>query len=85
MEIRCLAMIKFGFKIKTRDGMVVENLMVVARDRAEAERKLTQVYRHCEVLVCQEQQQTTKDGFNLESAINLIGRESDLEAPAKKD
>ncbi len=30
-------MIKFGFKIKTRDGMVIENLMVIARDRAEHE------------------------------------------------
>lgn len=78
-------MIKFCFKIKTRDGMVVDNLMVIARDRAEAERKLAQIYRHCEILVCQEQQQAMKDGFNLESAINLIGRESDLEAPAKKE
>ena len=26
---------KFGFRIKTRGGMVVENLMVQARDQAE--------------------------------------------------
>ena len=32
-------MIKFGFKIKTRGGMVVDNLQIGARDQAEAERK----------------------------------------------
>ncbi len=85
MGIRYLAMIKFGFKIKTRDGMVIDNLMVIARDRADAGRKIAQIYHYCEVLVCQELQQTMKDGFNLESAINLIDKESNLEAPAKKE
>ena len=30
-------MIKFGFKIKTRGGMIVDNLQIGARDQAEAE------------------------------------------------
>jgi hypothetical protein len=76
--------IKFGFRIKTRGGMVVDNLIVTARDRTEAERKVVQIYHHCEILDCQELQQTVKeDGFSLESAINLIGKESDPESPAK--
>jgi hypothetical protein len=75
-------MIKFGFKIRTRGGMVVENLMVAARDRVEAERKVTQIYHHCEILDCQMLQQPVKEeGFDLESAINLIGKEAD--PPAK--
>jgi hypothetical protein len=68
--------IKFGFKIKTRSGTVVDNLIFAARDRAEAERKVTQIYQRCEILECRELQQTIKEeGFDLESAINLINKE----------
>ena len=75
-------MIKFGFKIKTRGGMVVDNLQVTARDRTEAERKVMQIYQRCEIIECLELRQPVKEeGFDLESAINLIGKES--EPPAK--
>jgi len=74
--------IKFGFKIKTRGGMVVDNLQVTARDRTEAERKVMQIYQRCEIIECLELRQPVKEeGFDLESAINLIGKES--EPPAK--
>lgn len=77
-------MIKFGFKIKTRSGTIVDNLMVAARDRGEAERKVTQIYHHCEILDCREMQQMVKEeGFDLESAINLINKESGPVPPAK--
>jgi hypothetical protein len=70
--------IKFGFKIKTRSGTVVDNLMFAARDRTDAERKVNQIYHQCEILDCREMQQTIREeGFDLESAINLINRESD--------
>ncbi len=71
-------MIKFGFKIRTRSGTVVDNLMFAARDRADAERKVEQIYQRCEILECRELQQTIREeGFDLESAINLISREPD--------
>jgi hypothetical protein len=77
-------MIKFGFKIKTRAGMVVDNLVVSARERAEAERKITQIYHHCEILDCRELQQPVKDdNLSFENVISLIGREPDPEPPAK--
>ncbi len=77
-------MIKFGFRIKTRGGMVVDNLLVSARDRAEAEQKLNQIYQRCEVIECHElRQQVKEEGFDLESAINLIGKETDPDPPAK--
>ncbi len=41
---------KFGFRIRTRVGLVVENLLIPGRDAAEAERKLLQIYRGCEIL-----------------------------------
>ncbi len=75
-------MIKFGFKIKTRGGMVVDNLQVSARDRAEAEQKIGQIYQRCEILDCLEVRQVVKEeGFDLESAINLIGKEGEREPP----
>ena len=77
-------MIKFGFKIKTRGGMVVDNLQIAARDRPEAERKVGQIYHRCEIIDCQEVRQSVKEeGFDLESAINLIGREGGSEPPGK--
>jgi hypothetical protein len=44
------AMTRYGFRIRTRSGMQVDNLMIHGRDLAEAQRKLEQMYRHCEIL-----------------------------------
>jgi hypothetical protein len=41
---------KFGFRIRTRHGLVVEHLMIHGRNEADAERKLRQMYLHCEIL-----------------------------------
>jgi hypothetical protein len=43
---------KYGFRIRTRDGLTIENLMIHGRDEADAQRKLFQMYRNCEVLEC---------------------------------
>jgi hypothetical protein len=43
---------KYGFRIRTRSGMLVEHLMIHGRDQADAQRKLEQMYRHCQVLEC---------------------------------
>ena len=45
-----LNMTKFGFRIRTRQGLVVEHLMIHGHDEADAERKLRQMYLHCEIL-----------------------------------
>ena len=69
---------KYVFRIRTRTGMVVENLNVQGRDRAEAERKLNQVYRDCKVLECQEVDAALKgNGLDLESMISLINKQED--------
>jgi hypothetical protein len=41
---------KFRFRIRTRDGMLVENLHIPASCQEEAERKLRQIYRGCTIL-----------------------------------
>jgi hypothetical protein len=43
---------KYGFRIRTRTGMVVDNLTIHGRDEADARRKLLQMYHHCQVLEC---------------------------------
>lgn len=68
---------KYGFKIRTRGGSIVENLQVQARDRAEAEQKINQIYHHCQILDCQEVTPTLKkEGLDLEDVISLINKQS---------
>lgn len=67
---------RYGFRIRTRSGGMVENLQVHARDRAEAESKINQIYRHCEILECQEVTPTLKkEGLDLEDVIALINKQ----------
>jgi len=69
---------KYGFKIRTRGGSVVENLQVQARDRAEAEGKISQIYRHCEILECQEITPTLKkEGLDLDDVLALINKQEE--------
>lgn len=42
--------LKYNFKIRTRHGLVVDNLSIHGRDEADAVRKLRQMYTHCEIL-----------------------------------
>ena len=67
---------KYGFRIRTRGGMLVENLQVHARDREEAERKINQVYHQCEIVEFQEITPTLKkEGLDLEDVIALINKQ----------
>lgn len=48
--MQAAAFTKFSFRIRTRQGMLVDNLVIQGRDEADAERKLKQMYHNCEVL-----------------------------------
>ena len=75
-------MIKFGFRIRTRSGLPVDNLVVHARDQAEAERKIVQMYMHCEIIECRQiASPVREDGSDLEGIISLISRQQDDEKP----
>lgn len=41
---------KYGFRIRTRSGAVVDNLLIFGKDETDAERKLRQIYLGCEIL-----------------------------------
>ena len=67
---------KFGFRIRTRGGSVVDNLTIQGRDRDEAERKLRQVYHHCTVLEARELPDSAQaDASDVEGVITLIADE----------
>ena len=43
---------KYDLSILTRDGQKIECIVIAGRDEAEAERKLRQMYRYCEIVSC---------------------------------
>ena len=74
---------RYGFRIQTRGGSVVENLVIHGRDREEAERKLRQVYHHCSVLEAKTLEPEAEGG-DFESVIGLIAAEAKKDGPAPK-
>jgi hypothetical protein len=77
MVPHALSTTKYGFRIRTRDGLVVENLMIHGRDVADAQRKLTQMYRQCEVLECRVQGQRgapVAQSATFEEVIELVSK-----------
>jgi len=71
-------MTRFGFRIRTRGGMVVENLVVQARDREGAETRIRQIYQHCEILECNTLTPDSRgNGVDLESMISLISKQEE--------
>jgi hypothetical protein len=66
-------MTKFGFKIRTRGGMIVDNLTIPGRTQQEAERKLLQIYRHCEILEAHPRQVSSPEEVqDIKGMISLI-------------
>ena len=69
-------MTRFTFRVRTRNGLLVEAVNLQARDREEADRRLMQMYMGCTVLDCQT---ATPDGreesASFESVISRIVRE----------
>jgi hypothetical protein len=78
MSLPAAPLCKFGFRIRTRSGLPVDNLVVHARDQAEAERRISQMYMHCEIIECKQLQTAARDeGSDLENIISLISRQGD--------
>src|SRR5512146_1005984 len=46
-------MIRYGFNIRTRSGQRVDNICIMAASQDDAERRLRQMYHHCEIVQCQ--------------------------------
>ncbi|MCZ7563612.1 MAG: hypothetical protein M5U08_07170 [Burkholderiales bacterium] len=70
---------KYAFRIRTRTGLVVDHLMIHGRDVADAERKLAQMYRQCEVLDCRPQTPAPAPSgrsAGREAVVALVAKES---------
>ncbi|MEJ5210621.1 MAG: hypothetical protein WHV61_04215 [Burkholderiales bacterium] len=66
-------MTKFEFAIRTRGGQRVDRIVIQARDRESAERRLRQMYLHCEILECRESPvDLRQESLDVEGIINLI-------------
>jgi hypothetical protein len=66
-------MIRYGFCIKTRTGQRVENVSIMAGSQPDAERRLRQMYHHCEIIECNAQTVPRRvDTLDLEGVIGLI-------------
>ena len=68
---------KFDFSILTRDGQKVESIVIAGRDEAEAERKLRQMYRYCEVVSCnarQSESHSNQQVMSVEDILSLISK-----------
>lgn len=68
------AMQKFDFSLKTRDGQKVDHILIAGIDQQDAERKLKQMYRNCQVMGCESRKTVEKRNAALyvEDILNLI-------------
>ncbi len=73
---------KFGFDIRTRSGHKVNNIMIMARDFEEAERRLRQMYTQCEIV---NRVETSGEGrrnpIDVDSLIGMISRHTSAHKP----
>lgn len=72
---------KFNFSIRTRDGLPIERLTISGKDREEAERKLKQMYRHCEIINCKSLHQVViRKGKNtfIEDITSLLAKQEGI-------
>lgn len=68
---------KYDFSIKTRSGQFIEHLKIMGKTQEDAERKLNQMYRHCEIVRCGSQHFGTTESeqpASMEGLLSLIGK-----------
>lgn len=63
---------KYIYKIRSRNGSVVENLQIYGKDAEDARRKLHQMYMHCEILEENILQPMNSGNSSFESVIDII-------------
>ena len=68
--------VKFAYRIRTRHGLLVERLTIQGRDEADAEKKLRQMYQHCEVLECTVLAATPRkaDAVQFKELVSIAGK-----------
>lgn len=69
-------MLKFDFSVQTRDGSKIVSVVIAAKDREDAERKLRQMYRDCQVLSCEIRatEERQNHAASLEEILSMISK-----------
>lgn len=70
-------MIKFEFSILTRDGQKVDSIIIAGKDQEDAERKLRQMYHHCQITLCEvreDSQRQSSQAASVEDILSLISK-----------
>ncbi len=69
---------KFEFSVRTRNGQLVEHIRILGRDREEAERKLRQMYMHCEIVQegAIDSEKAIPQSADIEDVLSLIVKHS---------
>ena len=66
-------MIRFGFNIRTKSGQRVDNIQIMAASLDDAERRLRQMYVHCEIIERREQSVSRRsDNLDIEHVVGMI-------------
>lgn len=71
-------MTKFSFSLTTRDGQKVEGIQIYGKDLPDAERKLHQMYRNCQIEECGtvDTERNFSQSADIEDVLSLIVRQS---------
>lgn len=64
---------KFGFKVRTRNGAIVEKVLINGESEADARSRLMKMYYHCEVLETWRESHAPKlAGASFEDVVDLM-------------
>ena len=67
--------VKYNFRLRTRHGLMVDKVSIHGKTEADAERKLRQMYMHCEILACVSSPGAhTPMGISFEEVVALINK-----------
>ncbi|HZW26170.1 MAG TPA: hypothetical protein VFF26_11865 [Gallionella sp.] len=69
---------KYEFSVRTRNGHLVENIRIIGKDLPDAERKLRQMYIHCEIVQHEtiEAEKPIPQSADIEDVLTLIVKHS---------
>lgn len=69
---------KFDFALTTRDGQKVDSVQIYGKDLPDAERKLRQMYHHCQVTQCHaiSHEKELSQSADIEDMLSLIVRQN---------
>ncbi len=66
--------IKYAYTIRTANGVVIKNLQVIGATQAETDIKINQMYRHCEIMSCEQMVFYKTANPNYEDVLDAIIR-----------